>query len=138
PGHRDEHDARPGPARGRIDPERQIEQDAGSAGEGEQCEDEADEGGVDAEPRRHPSAHAGDHAIAARDLEEPFGPDQPPARTTSIRPAPTSATIVSRPLSPVRTVALRPLSLCRNTCTSPTFARASTTTSALSGTMTRR
>src|SRR5581483_2161213 len=108
-GEDDEHDSRPRAPAVAVDPERQVEHDPGAAGHAEQREDEADERGIDAEPRRDASAHAREHAVGLAALEAWRRHHQPPARTTSTLPAPTVAWICSVP-RPVWTAALRPSS----------------------------
>ena len=94
-----------------VDPQRQVQQDARAACEREQGEHEADERRVDAQPRRDAGADAGDHAVVPAALEERCGRGgHAPSRTTSIRPAPTFASITSAAPEPVLTLALWPSS----------------------------
>ena len=84
--------------------------------EGEQREDETHERRVDAEAGGESATHPGEDAVVGRFARsEVPRPAQPPARTTSIRPAPTRASTTSKPSPAVLTEALRPSSCWRRT-----------------------
>ena len=84
-----------------VDPEREVEEDPGAAREREQREDEPHEGRVDGERRRDPAADAREHAVVLAAPERQGGSLGHLARTTSIRPAPTLASITNRPAADV-------------------------------------
>src|SRR4029079_7000400 len=90
-------------------PEAEVEEDSGAARDREQCEHEADEGRVDTERRRDPSTDARDYTVVPAAFERQHRDLIHPACTTSIRPAPTFASITSGPW-PTWTTAFLPSS----------------------------
>ncbi len=130
----DEPQSEPGAPAVRIGPEREVEQDPRAAGQRQQGEDEPDKRRIDVERRPDAAADAGDHAVVVAAGEGEGRALRHPARITSIRPAPTRASIVRRVLpDPVCTEAFRPSSWRLRMYRSPTFACASTITEAPRG-----
>ena len=87
----------------RPDPEREVEKDPGAARQREEREDEPHERRIDAERVRDAAADAGDDAVAFAPLEAEDGNRGHGARTTSMWPAPTVASIVIGEPVPVST-----------------------------------
>ena len=115
-GEREEEGGGPGAPSFGEDPEREIGDDARAAREGEQREDEPHERRVHAEAGGEAAADPGEDAILPASLEEEGRHlSQSPALTTSMRPAPTRASITSRPPRAVWTAAFRPSSWRRRT-----------------------